>query len=469
MGARASRTARGQGAGGGAAEASGGVTVFVDIAQLVTAAPGAVVPAGEGPLGVISNAAVIAEGPPGAQRIRWVGPRRGLPVSLAGAPAAGRPGEASAWSEAAEPRIVSLEGRVVMPGLVDAHTHLVFAGDRAADFAARCAGESYEAIAARGGGIATTVRATREADEGELAALARPRLDELLAHGVTTVEVKSGYGLNAATELRLLRVIEALAGEGPQRIVPTFLGAHVVPPERAGDREGYVRDLVDDLLPQVAARGLARHVDVFCEVGAFSLDETVRVLERGRALGLGLKVHAEQLTRTGAAAAAARLGAVSADHLEHASPEDVAALARAGTAAVLLPGAGLFLGGRDRAPARQLLDAGVPVALATDCNPGTCPSAHLPLMVSLGCTWLGMRPDEALLGVTRSAAWAVGLRDGTGTIAPGAPCDLVALNVPAWTHVPYRMGHNPVEAVWIGGALAHRRGAPERPLRRAAG
>jgi len=352
-----------------------------------------------------------------------------------------------------------------MPGLVDAHTHLVFAGDRAQDFAARCAGESYEEIAARGGGIATTVRATRGASAEELAALARPRLDELLAHGVTTVEVKSGYGLNVATELRLLRVIATLAAQGPQRLVPTFLGAHVVPPERAGDRDGYVAELVDELLPRVASERLAQHVDVFCEVGAFTLAETVRILERGRALGLGLKVHAEQLTRTGAAAAAAALGAVSADHLEHVSEDDVAALARAGTTAVLLPGAGLFLGGRDRAPARQLLDAGVPVALATDCNPGTCPSAHLPLMVSLACAWLGMRPDEAMLGVTRSAAQAAGLRDGTGTIAPGAPCDLVALDVPTWTHVPYRMGHNPVEAVWIGGQLAHRRRPPERPSR----
>jgi imidazolonepropionase len=409
------------------------VRLFHNITELLTLAPEehpADDPAEAG-LGVVRGGAVLC-GEDG--RVQWSGPEGRLP------------GEHATGTER-----VDLGGAVVLPGLVDAHTHLVFAGDRTRDFADRCAGESYEAIAARGGGIRLTVRATRAASLDALAALARPRLLSLLAHGVTTVEVKSGYGLSVADELKMLEVVARLGREGPWRLVPTVLGAHIVPDAFKADRAGYVRLVTEELLPEVARRGLARHVDVFCDAGAFTLDEALRVLEGGRALGFGLKVHAEQLTRTGAAAAAAGLGAVSADHLEHLSEADADALAAAGTVGVLLPGAALFLGGHDRAPARRLLDRGVAVALATDCNPGTCPSTHLPLMTTLGCAWLGMAPREAVAAVTRSAAWAVGARDGTGTLGLGAPCDLAVCDVESWRHVPYLLGHNPVTSVWVSG------------------
>ncbi len=417
-------------------------TLFVGLSELLTmdaslarSGATAVQDAGERALGLLRDAAVLA-GDDG--RVAWVGAASDAPR---------RPGQ----------RVVDLQGAVVLPGLVDAHTHLVYAGDRTQDFAARCAGESYEAVAARGGGIRLTVRATRAASRDELVELARPRLLDLVAHGVTTVEIKSGYGLTVADELKCLEVARRLADEGLARIVPTVLGAHIVPDEFKGDRGAYVRLVTDELLPEAARLRLARHVDVFCETGAFSLDETLRILDRGRELGFGLKVHAEQLTRTGAAAAAARLGAVSADHLERAEDEDIAAMAEHGTVAVLLPGAAVFLGARDRAPARRLLDAGVPVALSTDCNPGTCPSRHLPLMATLGCVYLGLAPHEALLGITRHAARALGLTDGTGTLAPGAPCDLAVCEAPGWRHIPYLMGHNPVRETWVAARQVHAR------------
>lgn len=418
---------------------------FTGIAQALTMVPSqtagdegehAALAAARQSLGVIDDAVILAdvEG-----RISWVGRRRDEPASPPPS------------------KTIDLGGAVVMPGLVEAHTHLVFAGDRTRDFALRCSGVSYEEVARLGGGIRLTVAETRDASVDALVALARPRLESMAAHGVTTVEIKSGYGLSLDAELKMLEAIRRLGVEGPCRVVATVLAAHIVPDELRDDRSSYVQLVCDEMLPEVAARGLARHVDVFCDDGAFTLDETVHILERGRALGFGLKVHAEQLTHTGASGAAARLGAVSADHLEHVSEADIEAMSEAQTAGVLLPGAAIYLGGGARAPARRLLDAGVPVALSTDCNPGTCPSTHLPLMVTLGCTWLGMRPEEALVGVTRAAATAVGLDDGTGTLQAGGPCDLAVCDAPSWLHVPYWFGHNPVREVWVGARQVGRR------------
>ena len=416
-------------------------THFVGIGQLVTMAGSGTVPASameahaaaDDLLGVIPGGAIVCDE---AGVIRWVGPGSEL-----------TPDENA--------RTVDLAGAVVLPGLVDAHTHVVFAGDRTLDFAARCAGESYEDVARRGGGIRLTVDATRSASRETLINLARGRLRALLAHGVTTVEVKSGYGLGLVEELGILSVIADLQAEGPWRVVPTVLAAHVVPDAFRTDRAAYVRMVNEELLPEVARRGAATHMDVFCDEGAFTVDESLSMLQRGRELGLGLKVHGEQLTHTGISGEAARLGALSVDHLEHANGDDMDAMAEAGTTAVLLPGAAIYLGGAAKAPARQLLGRGIPVAVATDCNPGTCPSPHLPLMASLACGWLGMMPHEALLGVTRDAAHAVGLTDGRGTLVPSAPCDLAVCDVPRWQSIPYALGVNPVSSVWIGGRLVH--------------
>lgn len=401
-------------------------TLYKGIAELLTMSPVGEEEEGEGGLGVLRDAAIACDA--GGQ-VTWIG----------------------TWAESSEVKaveVVDLGGAVVLPGLVDAHTHIVYAGDRTVDFGLRCSGISYEEVARRGGGIRLTVRETRAASREVLLESARLRLQDLVAHGVTTVEVKSGYGLSLEDELKILEVTASLAAEGLARVVPTVLPAHVMPDEFRSDRAGYLRMVEDELLPEVARRGLARFVDVFCDVGAFTYDECLAVLERGRSLGLGLKVHGEQLTRTGISAAAARLGAVSVDHLEHAADVDMEAMAEAGCTAVLLPGAALFLGGRHRAPARELIKHGVGVALSTDCNPGTCPSRNLPLMVTLGCTWLGLSPAEALRGVTIEAAKALGLDDGTGSLRPGGPCDLVVCDVPGWRHIPYGLGSNPVQAVW---------------------
>ena len=397
----------------------------------------ATVAAAERTLGVVPDAAILADA---AGRIVWVGP--------AGAEPAGLP----PWEET-----VDLGGAVVLPGLVDAHTHTVFAGDRARDFALRASGVPYEEVARRGGGIRLTVRATRAASVDELVELARPRLAAFAGHGVTTVEIKSGYGLTTADELKMLEAAARLADEGPCRVVPTVLAAHIVPDELSHDRAAYVRLITGEILPEAASRGLARQVDAFCDVGAFTLDETLTVLACGLELGLAVKVHAEQLTWTGASGAAAQLGAVSADHLEHVTDSDISAMSAHGTVAVLLPGAAICLGGASKPPARRLADAGVAVALSTDCNPGSSPTLHLPLMASLGCTWLGLRPEEALAGVTRHAARALGLDDGTGTLARGAPCDLAVCDVPSWVHVVYGLGHLPVRETWVGGVCVARR------------
>lgn len=385
----------------------------------------------EAALGRIPDAAVVIRD----GRVAWKGPAAELPAEYAG-----------------DRERVDLGGRVVTPGWVECHTHAIYAGDRTADFERRVRGLSYEEIARLGGGIQTTVDATRAAGLEALVALALPRLQALARHGATTIEIKSGYGLDVATELTLLEAVRRLQALTPLTLVPTFLGAHVVPREHRADRERYLALLTDELLPEVASRDLAEFCDVFCETGAFTLAETRRVLLRALALGLKVKVHAEQLTHTGACALAVELGATSVDHLEAIDDHDVALLAGSSTVPVLLPGATLFLGRRDWAPARRLADAGALPALSTDLNPGSSPTAHLPLMTTLACTQLGLTPAEALLGVTRRAAAALAREDRAGILAVGRDADLCVMDVTSHVQIPYELGRNPVQRVMVRGA-----------------
>jgi imidazolonepropionase len=350
---------------------------------------------------------------------------------------------------------VEVDG-VLFPGFVDAHTHGVFGRPRLEDHERRASGMDYQAIAAEGGGILSSVRDVRTRTRDDLLALTRRRLGHLLANGSTTIEVKSGYGLDTATELRLLEVIGALA-TGPPTLIPTFLGAHEIPAEYRADPDGYVRLLIDEMLPAVAEQGIARFCDVFCEPGVFTPGQSRRILEAAAALGLGAKLHADELDGSGGAELAASLRAVSADHLARVSPSGVAALAGAETVAVLLPGTMLFLGKTDRAPARALIDAGGAVALATDFNPGSSPGMSLPLMATLGVSQLRMRPAEAILAITVNGAAAVGEAATRGQVAPGFRADLVLAAVRDWRELPYWYGTSLVSEVWVGGAPCHPR------------
>jgi len=383
--------------------------------------------------GVLRNGAMaVADG-----RIAWIGPRASLPaVELAGVPEH------------------DLEGRWITPGLIDCHTHIVYAGNRAHEFEQRLEGASYEEIARRGGGIAATVAATRAADESTLFEQSAPRLRALLREGVTTIEIKSGYGLDVQTEATLLRVARRLGEAFDVTVRTTYLGAHAVPREFAGRADDYIAFVCDEALPTLARAGLVDAVDAFCESIAFTPAQTERVFRAARALGLPVKLHAEQLSDQGGAALAARYGALSADHLEHLSTSGIAALAHAGTVAVLLPAAFYFL--RDtRVPPIAALDAaGVPMALATDCNPGTSPCTSLLLVLNMACTLFRMTPAQALAGITRHAARALGLQDTHGVLATGMAADFVVwddLESPG--DLAYRMGYNPCRAVVRSGRV----------------
>lgn len=319
-------------------------------------------------------------------------------------------------------------GGLVTPGLVDCHTHLVFAGNRADEWEERARGVSYEAIAARGGGIMRTVEATRAASRPTLLQLGRRRMRRALRHGITTLEIKSGYGLDLASEIKILEVARQLAEEGPVGVVPTFLGAHAVPPEARGQRDAHVDDLVSRWIPKVASEKLAEFCDVFCEGIAFSVEESERILRAGLAAGLRPKVHAEQLGRFGGAAMAARVGAVSADHLDFADESDLRALAKAGTVAVLLPGCAVTLGNLHFPDARPLLRAGLRVALSTDFNPGTSMTQDLLLMGTLAIRHMGMTVAEAWAAITCHAAAALGRGHRSGRLVPGFDGDLVVFD-----------------------------------------
>jgi imidazolonepropionase len=382
--------------------------------------------------GAIEDGAIAVSG----DRIAWIGPRAELPGS----------------PEALARTVRDAGGRWITPGLIDCHTHIVFGGERWREFEKRLEGATYAEIARAGGGIVATVAATRAASEDELVGSARRRLAGLLAEGVTTVEIKSGYGLETASELKMLRAARRLGRVLPVDVVTTFLGAHAVPAELRDRRGAYVDLLVEEMLPEVAASGLADAVDAFCEGIAFTPAETARVFERARALGLKVKLHADQLSDLGGAALASRYGALSADHLEHASEAGVAAMAKAGTVAVLLPGATLFLGETRRPPVAALRRAGVPIALASNCNPGSSPALSLLLMLSLGCTLFGLTPEEALAGVTRNAARALGLED-RGVLEAGRRADFVLWDVEHPAELAYWIGGNPCAGVVRGGRV----------------
>ncbi|MBD3348170.1 MAG: imidazolonepropionase [Candidatus Eisenbacteria bacterium] len=342
-------------------------------------------------------------------------------------------------------------GSLVTPGLVDPHTHAVFARTRENEFAMRVAGRSYEEIAEAGGGIRSSVRAVREISEDGLVESGRRTLDAMLAYGTTTAEVKSGYGLSTQSELKMLRAIRRLGGEHDVRLVPTFLGAHEFPDEWREDREGYVSLIVDEMIPAVASESLAAYCDVFCEEGVFTVEQSRRILTAGRSAGLEPKLHADELHPYGAAELAAELGARSADHLVRVSDEGVAALARAGVAAVLLPGTSLSLGGTSYAPARKLVEAGVPVALATDCNPGSSMTESMQIVMALASMAMRMTPEEVLCASTVNAAWACGVEGVSGTLEPGRSCDLVIWDVQDPRAIPYHYGVNLVRQVVVGG------------------
>lgn len=352
----------------------------------------------------IRNAAVAWEG----ETLRWIGPERELPAQF-------RDGE-----------VHDAGGALVIPGLVDCHTHLAFGGWRAEEFEARLLGRSYLEIAKAGGGIASTVASTRAADSTALLERCRHHLRAMVSLGITTVEAKSGYGLTLDDEIRLLEIYQALAGEGPARIVPTLLAAHVVPAEYRDRRAEYVRLVIEEIIPRAAAGGLARFCDVFVEETAFTVEEARRLLAAGKALGLDSKVHADQLSACGGAELAAELGAVSADHLEKVSDPGIKRLQEAGVVAVSLPLASLYLNVAPL-PARRLLEAGVAVAVATDFNPGSAPSYHLPFALTLACALQRMTPAESLKGATILAARAVGLEREVGSLEPGKSADFAVI------------------------------------------
>lgn len=347
--------------------------------------------------------------------------------------------------------VTDCEGRWITPGLIDPHTHLIHGGDRAHEFELRLAGASYEEIARAGGGIVSTMKATRAAGVDELVESALPRLDALIAEGATTVEVKSGYGLSLEHELKSLRAARRLAEVRDVSIVATFLGAHALPPEHAGDPDGYVDLVCNEMIPAVAREGLADAVDAFCEGIGFSPGQTRRVFEAARVHGLPVKLHAEQLSNLHGAALAAQFGALSADHLEHLDADGIAAMAKARTTATLLPGAYYFVRETRLPPVAALRAAGVPMALATDCNPGTSPLTSLLLTMNMGATLFRMTVEECLAGVTREAARALGRLGRVGTLEAGKSCDLAIWDIERPAELVYRMGFNPLHArVWRG-------------------
>lgn len=333
-------------------------------------------------------------------------------------------------------------GRWITPGLIDCHTHIVYAGDRAGEWARRLEGASYEEIARGGGGILSTMRATRAATEAELIETALPRLDALLAEGVTAIEIKSGYGLTVDDELKMLRVARALGAARTVRVATTLLGAHAVPPEYAGRADEYVDLVCGSMIP--AAVGLADAVDAFCEGIGFSPAQSARILATARATEFPVKLHAEQLSALNGASIAASHGALSADHLEYAAEEDVLAMAAAGTVAVLLPGAYYFMGETRRPPVDLFRRHGVPIAVATDCNPGTSPTTSLLLMLNMAATLFGMTAVEVLRGVTVNAARALGLVGEIGTLEAGKACDLAVWDIEEPAQLAYRIGFNPL-------------------------
>ncbi len=385
--------------------------------------------AGDSPYGALHDGALGIVG----DRIAWIGAARDVATASAA-------------------RTLDARGRWLTPGLVDCHTHLVYAGNRADEFEARQRGASYAEIAQRGGGILATVRATRSATADDLVRASMPRLAALAAEGVTTVEIKSGYGLDTATELRMLEAARALGAAAGVDVRTTLLAAHAVPPEHAGRKGEYVDLVCRETIPAAAQARLADAVDAFCETIAFSPEETRRLFDAARRAGLAVKLHADQLSDGGGAALAAEYGALSADHLEYANEAGIAAMARAGTVGVLLPGAFYALRETRRPPLAALRAHRVPIAVATDCNPGTSPVTSLLLMMNMACTLFDLAPEEALAAVTRDAARALGLAD-RGTIAVGQRADVALWDVATPAELAYRIGGNPLAGLVRGGRV----------------
>jgi len=357
-------------------------------------------------------------------------------------------------SEVKAQRVIDASGRVVMPGFVDPHTHLVFVGSRVNEFEMRLSGATYLDIMAAGGGIMSTVRAVRGASDEELLEQSRARADDMLAQGTTTAEVKTGYGLTTADEMKCLRVIQHLDRTHPMDLIPTFLGAHAVPEEYRGRADDYTELVIQEMLPAVAAqRGLACFCDVFCDEGAFTLKQARKVLVAAEALGLGLKIHADEFAALGAAKMAAEMGAVSADHLIRTPREEMGSLADSGTVAVLLPGTPFGLGEREFARAQDWLEVGVAVALATDLNPGTCYCGSMPFLIALGCRYMGLTPAQAVVAATLNAAYAIGQGSRVGSLEPGKVADLIVLNTDDYRDLAYRFGGNLVATVIKAGKV----------------
>ncbi len=391
--------------------------------------------AGAAAYGTIEDGAVATSG----DRIAWVGPRSALP---------GAPGTLAK-------NLHDAEGRWITPGLIDCHTHLVYGGDRAAEFELRLEGASYEEIANAGGGIVSTVKATREAAEDDLVASALPRLDALLAEGVTTIEIKSGYGLSLEQERKMLRAARRLGALRPVTVKTSFLGAHALPPEFAGRQADYV-DAVEAMIAPLAAEGLVDAVDAFGERIAFTPEEVARVFRAAEAADLPVKLHADQLSDQGGAGLAAGFGALSADHLEYASEEGLAAMAASGSVAVLLPGAFYVLRETKLPPIEACRRLSVAMAIATDSNPGSSPVTSLLLMLSMACTLFRMTPEESLAGITREAAKALGLAGSHGTLEAGKTADLCLWDIERPAELAYRVGYNPLHRVVRKGALGGR-------------
>jgi imidazolonepropionase len=382
-------------------------------------------------IGVVENAAVIVEN----DTITWIGRMEDLSMS-----------------SIKEAEILDCIDKIVLPGFVDPHTHLVFAGSRENEFAMRSSGATYREIAERGGGILSTVRDVRAASKKELKKLARQYLNALLRHGTTTVEIKSGYGLDMDAEVKLLETINELSAEEVMTIVPTFLGAHTIPPEYAGKKDQYIRLIIEKMIPYVAKKNLSVFCDAFCEQGYFDGGDCRSIFEAAKTAGMVPKLHADELTSCGGAELAAEVNAISADHLEHISDVGISALATTGTVGILLPGVSFFLN-HSHAPARKMIDAGVPVALASDFNPGSCMSYSVPLMMTIACTQMRMSPEEVITASTLNAAVALNMSHEIGSIETGKKADMVVLDIPNYKFLPYHFGENHVYRVVKNGVI----------------
>lgn len=409
--------------------------IVKNISELLTLSPSFKEESG---LGIIRNGAVVVK----EGKISWVGQTDQLPGKFV----SGQYG-----------REMNAKGKVVMPGLIDSHTHLIFAGSRENEFEQRIQGFSYQDIAGKGGGILSTVDATRKASFEELFSLGKKKLDRMISKGVTTIEAKSGYGLSLKDEMKILKVMKGLREIHPVEIVPTFLGAHTLPKEFRDDRRRYLDLLIEKMIPEVAHEGIAEFCDVFCEEKAFTLEESKKILETGKRYGLKPKIHADQLSPGGGAELAAEVGAFSADHLEYVSQEGIQKMAERGVTAVLLPGASFSLSMKKFPPAREMIEKGVSISIATDLNPGSSMTESLPLMMTMGCTMFKMIPKEVIQATTIHAAKSMDREKEIGSLEVGKQADILLLDIPGYRYLPYHFGVDHTEYVIKRGKIVYQR------------